>query len=621
MARLKIILCALALALLASGTWAAAPKPPAPVVKLVPVTPVGPSPITPDCRYLFVVDTSAAMQRYADGLYRTTHRLIATGLGARMQEGDVFTVWTYADTVLTREFPLNAWTPELNVALANRAYEFLAQQKFRGKSNLRPVFAELGQALAIATNLTIILISDGTDVIVGTPFDRAINVTYGKRASEMRSAKMPFITALATERGEFTQWSVRGGLEDIGLPLPIPPVIARVPAPPPALVVAPPAATNPPPVVLTVPVPKPAATNPPTITVTPAKPIVITNVVAFTPKPATPAPPLVPAPPKPVEVTLPAPTPPTAATAPLKTNVTASAPLPPKPELKPLLPVPLPTAEPPKPAPIVREAKLITNTTPPKLDIKPTSPPPLTEIPKLVAPVVPKPAPPTPVVIAPPTTKVELIPLPLPVVPPPLRQPRSVIEASNPPVKVELLRPPANSTPTQPEKPLAARVIPPAPKPATNSMTSAPAPKTIAIIVPPKREAVATNPPASKTNAVTTTLPKPPTNVLPTPTNVVATAKSSVPTNAPKSKDEPPAAKPTPKPLVTDNASKTNTPAKLPTKATGQLAVAAPHATGGWLYLAAAITLLLAAGGIIAYLLRPRPNPSAISQSLDDKRL
>ena len=30
-------------------------------------------------------------------------------------------------------------------------------------------------------------IADGTDVIVGTPFDRAIIVTYGKRASEMRS--------------------------------------------------------------------------------------------------------------------------------------------------------------------------------------------------------------------------------------------------------------------------------------------------------------------------------------------------------------------------------------------------------------------------------------------------
>ena len=161
---------------------AAAPPPAPPVARILPIPPVGPSPITPDCRFLFVVDTSSAMQRQADGLYRTTHRLIANGLGGRMQDGDIFTVWTYADTVLTREFPLNAWTPDLNIALANRAYEFLAKQKFRGKSNLRPVFAELGQALAIATNLTIVLVSDGTDVIVGTPFDRPSCATCARGA-------------------------------------------------------------------------------------------------------------------------------------------------------------------------------------------------------------------------------------------------------------------------------------------------------------------------------------------------------------------------------------------------------------------------------------------------------
>lgn len=163
MNRLRQILLSLGLAVQAA--FAAAPPPAPPVARILPVPPVGPSPITPDCRFLFVVDTSSAMQRQADGLYRTTHRLIANGLGGRMQDGDIFTVWTYADTVLTREFPLNAWTPDLNIALANRAYEFLAKQKFRGKSNLRPVFAELGQALAIATNLTIVLVSDGTDVI------------------------------------------------------------------------------------------------------------------------------------------------------------------------------------------------------------------------------------------------------------------------------------------------------------------------------------------------------------------------------------------------------------------------------------------------------------------------
>ena len=55
-----------------------------------------------------------------------------------------------------------------------------------------------------------------------------------------------------------------------------------------------------------------------------------------------------------------------------------------------------------------------------------------------------------------------------------------------------------------------------------------------------------------------------------------------------------------------------------PAKTAGQLAVASPRVrNGGWVYLAAAVALLLAAGAIIARLLRPRPQPSAISQSLD----
>ncbi|MEQ2007711.1 MAG: hypothetical protein ABMA26_13020, partial [Limisphaerales bacterium] len=322
----------LALALAAQAALAAAPAFPRPTVRMIlPIPPAGPSPITSDCRFLFVVDTSSAMQRSADGLYRTTHRLIANGLGGRMHEGDVFTVWTYADTVLTREFPLNAWTPDLNVALANRAYEFLAQQKFRGKSNLRPVFAELGQALAITTNLTIVLISDGTDVIVGTPFDRPINVTYGKRASEMRSAKMPFVTALVTRGGEFTHWSVRGGLEDIGLPFPEKPV---VPVPLIAQALVTPAPT---------PIPIPVVTTPPPPVVVTPKPVAPTNapppVVVTTPVPKPPVPALPPTP-KPVETTKVAP--PVA----ISTNTVPAKP--------PTAPAP----KPPEPAPVVVTKKV-----------------------------------------------------------------------------------------------------------------------------------------------------------------------------------------------------------------------------------------------------------------------
>ncbi len=650
-ARLKSILGLLAVALFASAAFAAAPFAPKPVVKITPIPPVGPSPITPDCRYLFVVDLSSAMQRSADGLYRTTHRLVASGLGGRMREGDVFTVWTYADTVLTREFPLNAWTQDLDIALANRAYEFLAQQKFRGKSNLRPVFAELGQALAISTNLTVILISDGTDVIVGTPFDRPINVTYGKRASEMRTARMPFITSLVTQRGEFTQWAVRGGLEDIGLPFPekpvLPaPVIAQSPAPPVAKPVAP---TNPPaPAVVIAPPPKaspPAPTPIPKVVVTtnvvtkPAPPL--TNTVAaklpevVAPKPL-PAPP-VPAPaPKPVAVT----------------NIVAST-----------SPVPKPTPAPPIPkapeaAPIVATAKLPTpGTSPmpkksdvnlpppapaPKQEAKAAAPPPpkpMIETPKTPVPspkpvvtltLTNAPAPPVPQpVVAKANETLVLQPIP-PALPPALRQPKSVIDVSNALAKVELLRPPAGtSAPTA--KPLEARVIQPKPAPpkATNTTitaaktvpppaitpsakksvtnapaTAMPAPKVIPIVVPP---AATTKPPSPKPAEAKAAAPPINTPVRPTSPQVAVAPKPSLPEAK--------------KPATASEAKTVTTPEKA-AKSAGQLAIATPGARqGGWAYLAAAVALLVVAGGIIAHLLRPRPHPSVISQSLDDTRV
>lgn len=581
------------LACSASVLFAAAPAPTKPVTKIAPIAPVGPSPITPDCRFLFVVDMSSTMQRTADGLYRTTHRLVASGLGGRMQEGDVFTVWTYADTVLTREFPLNAWTTDLNVALANRTHEFLAQQKFRGKSNLRPVFAELGQALAISTNLTIILISDGTDVIVGTPFDRPINITYGKRASETRSAKMPFITSLVTEQGEFTRWAVRAGLEDIGLPVPVKPIL-------PVVVVAPtPAIAPPPPAPVPVPIVEPikpvAPVKPP-----PATPVV---VVAKAPEPA---------PPKPVPVP-PVVVPPTPK--PMTNAVPAPVPAPPKaPVVAPAVvkqPDPILVAAPAEKKPPVNLPPPVAA---PKQEAKTAPPPP--PKPVVVAPKPPPPAPP-PVVMP---TKVELVVQPLvPVVPPALRQPKSVIDASNALAKVELLRPPT-STSAPPAKPLEARVIEPkaaapkptnvvvavtpsapaaptnspAPKPATNAVAVVAAPpKTIPIVVPPAKPAVKRTEPKAAP-AVTTTATNNPAR-----TNTATTAVAE-------------------KPKAEANTGKATDSAK-PAKPAGQLALAAPRPRdGGWLYLAAAVTLLVFAGAIIARLLRPRPQPSTISQSLDE---
>ena len=267
------------------------------------------------------------------------------------------------------------------------------------------------------------------------------------------------------------------------------------------------------------------------------------------------------------------------------------------------------------------------------------------------------PAPAAPAVVTKP--KEELVTPAIPgVIPPALRQPKSVVDASNALAKVELLRPPAtNSAP--PAKPLEARVIetkpalpkatnatviatkpappvaptpthPSAAKPATNAtVVASPTPKTIPIIVPtnaPKQFAKALEPKIAA--------PKLATNAPPRIANTTAAVVlpllkgegrgegkgvvvSTAPATAAPKPAQPDAKKVSPAPEA-----KTNTIAAKPAKAAGQLAVASPAARpGGWAYLVAAVSLLVVAGGIIAHLLRPRPHPSVISQSLDDKRV
>ena len=636
------IVCRAVAVLTSCAAFAAAPVPKTSVT-LAPVLPAGPPPITPDCRYLFVVDTSAAMQRFAEGLYRSTHRLIATGLGGRMRDGEIFTLWTYADTVLTREFPLNAWTPELNVALANRSYEFLQRQKFRGTSNLRPVFAELRPVLAIATNLTVILISDGSDVIVGTPFDRPINITYGQRAQELRAAKLPFVTSLVTERGEFTQWSVRAGLEDIGLVMPVLPVLLAAPAP--VAEVRPVAPTTNAPPVVAVPAPKPVITNAPAPPrpepVVPPKPVVATNAVAPPPPPA----PLVVNPPKPPPVTPPVVIP--------KPSVTEAAKLSP-PAAKTNAPVAVPVPILPVPPTKVAEPLPVPPPTLDKQPVRPTLPsPPVVEKVDPVRQTVRMeieravrkangnlnelpPLPPTTLSEPPPAPKIELLrpardatnataasaPLAARVLPPPPKITNAPVELPKPPpVPVAPAAKMNSATSVVATNPLPRVTVPPTkvavslpPAPVTNATVVATnQTKSIPIIVPPKREPPVRVEIAKPTNSV-------PIPVLRTSaTNVVTNVATKPVTNSPVKKVELPA-----KPATSNAVAVVTKPVtNSPTNATSPpLAVVQPvtHASGanGWVYLAAAVLLFLTAGGLIAWLLRPKPNPSAISQSLEE---
>ena len=246
-------------------------------------TEAAPAPLTPDCRYLFVVDTSLSMARLQNQVSSSLSQMISSGLGGQMAPGEVFTIWTFNEAVQQREYPLNSWSPDLKQQMGNRVVQFMQNQRYRRSPNMRALINAVYQAKQTCPKLAVFLISNGQEVLVGTPFDRNINVSYGRRFEELRSAKVPFVTALLCQNGEFVGWSVGAANERVTLPLGKDgkQVVGRDLAP------ATPVMNTPAPVAVAPLVPKPVTTNLPT-----AKPIatVLTN---RTGRPASMRPPII----------------------------------------------------------------------------------------------------------------------------------------------------------------------------------------------------------------------------------------------------------------------------------------------------------------------------------------
>ena len=177
-----------------------------------------PPPLTPDCRYLFIVDTSISMARLQAQSAGALQRMVSTGLDGQMAPGEVFTIWTFNDEVQQREYPLNSWTPELNQSMGNRVLQFMQVQRYRRTANMRALINAVYQAKRSCPRLAVFLISNGQEVLVGTPFDRNINVGYGRRFEELRAAKVPFLTTLLCQNGDFVAWSVGAANEPVRLP-------------------------------------------------------------------------------------------------------------------------------------------------------------------------------------------------------------------------------------------------------------------------------------------------------------------------------------------------------------------------------------------------------------------
>jgi hypothetical protein len=158
-------------------------------------------------RFLFIVDTSSAMRGCSNSIVQGVVDLLASDMRGEFRQGDTIGLWTYNDT-LHPEFPMQVWSKADKSAIMDDMAAFLRGRRCEKRAHLAKVMPPLNQVIKNSERITVILISDGTGSIQGTPFDKEINKLQKKYARELRSAHVPFVTVLAARDGAVFDYTI-----------------------------------------------------------------------------------------------------------------------------------------------------------------------------------------------------------------------------------------------------------------------------------------------------------------------------------------------------------------------------------------------------------------------------
>lgn len=159
-------------------------------------------------RFLLIVETSAATKKRSENVQKLVGNLISTGLRGEMGPGSTVGLWTFSDQLHSGQFPLQLWTPATRQRVALAMVQFLQQQNYEAAPRLAPVWQAATNIVARSEHITIMIISSGTEAVIGTPFDAAIAESFAKNNDEQRKQDMPFLTILRAAGGAFVNFAV-----------------------------------------------------------------------------------------------------------------------------------------------------------------------------------------------------------------------------------------------------------------------------------------------------------------------------------------------------------------------------------------------------------------------------
>jgi hypothetical protein len=178
--------------------------------------------VTSANRWLLIVETSRAMQSRAGAAQQIAASLTDSGMNGQMRRNDTLGVWTFNESLYTGRFPLQDWTPESRTDIARLVFTFLKSQKNEKVTRFGSVATNLQQVAKASNLLTVIILSEGSAPIQGTPFDAKINASYKEWQAQQKASQMPFLTVLRAKGGQFTDFAVSTPPFPLELP-PLPP--------------------------------------------------------------------------------------------------------------------------------------------------------------------------------------------------------------------------------------------------------------------------------------------------------------------------------------------------------------------------------------------------------------
>lgn len=163
-------------------------------------------PNTGSNRFLFIIDTSAAMKPLETKVRETVFDLIYSGMRGSMTNGDTYGIWLVNGQNNT-SFPMETWKHKHILELAAGAASYVKTNGAKGKAHLEVAFADVQNVLKNVGDLTVILVTDGSTPLVGTRFDDAINARWRETAPKLKRAKVTLNTVLVAQDGEFVAWA------------------------------------------------------------------------------------------------------------------------------------------------------------------------------------------------------------------------------------------------------------------------------------------------------------------------------------------------------------------------------------------------------------------------------